>query len=144
MEVIIRRLIDQPIDRVFAHYADIEQRPVWLTTAVERVKLTGGPVGVGSRLLSTSQMPTGKQVQFNQEVTGYAQNERLAESWDGPFAGKIVATFESRNGTTQMTLRMEMSPPGLLGIIAPFAKPKIKRDLEKDLNTFENWVADTS
>lgn len=141
MEVEINRVINQPINRVFAHFADVEQRPVWLSTAAERVKIAEGPIGTGSKFRSTNQMPTGKRFEFNQEVTDYEPDERIAESWDGPLAGSMVATFKPIDGNTELTLRMELTPTGIFGIIGPLLKPKVKKDLGRDLATFEEWVA---
>lgn len=141
MEVVISRLIHQPTDQVFAHFADVEQRPVWLSTAAERIKVSEGPIGLGSKFRSTNQMPTGKRFEFNQEVTDYVPNELISETWDGPLAGSMVATFEPRNGNTELTLQMKLNPTGIFGIIGPLMKPKVKKDLGRDLATFEEWVA---
>lgn len=46
--------IDYPVDSVFSHMA-VELRPHWVTGAVEREKITEGPVGKGTRFRAVDQ-----------------------------------------------------------------------------------------
>ena len=141
MEITVERVINHPVERVFSFFADVENRPVWLATAKERVKLTEGPVGPGSRFRSTNQMPTGQRFEFNQEVTRYQPNELIEESWDGPLAGNMAAIFDERDGATLVSLRMTVSPRFPLRLLGPLMKPKVIKDLSRDLGVFEEWVA---
>jgi uncharacterized protein YndB with AHSA1/START domain len=50
-------VIEQPIDAVFSHMADIEQRPRWVTPAQERQKITEGPVGRGTKFRAVDKYP---------------------------------------------------------------------------------------
>ena len=140
MELDTEVVISQPVDKVFAHFADIEGRTNWVTPAVEREKLTEGPVGVGTKFRSVDQLP-GRRVEFSHEVTAYQPNELISEAWTGPLAGRSESRFSAHDGDTKVSLHMEVRPSGVLRVLSPVMRGWAQRALRKDFARFEEWVA---
>ncbi|MFQ5968501.1 MAG: SRPBCC family protein [Acidimicrobiia bacterium] len=143
MEFDTEFVIRQPVEKVFGHFADIEGRPNWVTPAVEREKLTEGPVGVGTKYRSVDRLP-GRRIEFSQEVTAYVPNELVSEAWTGPLAGRSETRFAPQDGATRLTLHMEVAPSGMFKVLAPIIRGWVQRALQKDLARFEAWVAASS
>lgn len=140
MRVDLDVVINQPLGAVFAHFADVEGRPNWVTPALERRKVTDGPVAAGTRLRSTDRLPFGR-VTFDHEVTALVPNELISETWTGPLGGRSDARFSAEGEATRVSLEMEMNPTGIYRVLAPLLSPWVHSAMRKDLRKFETWVA---
>ena len=140
MELDTEMVIEQPVEKVFALFADIESRPNWVAPALEREKLTEGPVDVGTRFRAVDQLP-GRRVEFSHEVTAYVPNELIAEAWTGPMAGQSECRVAPYDAGTQLMLHMDVQPSGVLKFLLPLMGGWVRRTIAKDLARCEAWVA---
>lgn len=140
MIVALEHVVDQPIDRVFALLSDIGRCPDWSSAPVERIKLTEGPVGVGTCYQAVDKVP-GRRLEFFQEITGYEPNRLLVESWDGPLGGVGTTRFEAEGDSTRLNLRFEVNPTGPLKYLAPLMTGSMIRGFKKDLDGLGDLIA---
>ena len=132
-------VIAAPIDEVFDGWATLERSPEHQKPTLERTKLTGGPVRVGTRYHAVDQWP-GRKVSFEMEITDYDRPRRLAASWEDPMRGAWVATFASAGAGTAMTFETTIEPTGLIGVLEPLMRPWARRTLTAGLDSFRSWV----
>lgn len=69
--------IHRPVDEVFEFVADQRNEPRYNPRMTESVKLTEGPIGVGTQFRSTVES-RGEPVQVTIECTGFDRPQRLA------------------------------------------------------------------
>ena len=136
-------VIEQPVDLVFSHMADIEKRPDWVEPAQSRERMTEGAVGVGTQFRAVDQYP-GKRAHFTHEITAYEPNRVLSESWDGPMGGTSETRFVDEGGSTRVHMHIEMKPSGMLRILAPLMKPWAQRAIAQDIGRLEKLIASDS
>ena len=132
-------VIDHPVDSVFSHMA-VELRPHWVSGAVEREKITEGPVGKGTRFRAVDKFGN-RRIEAIDEITAYEPNRLLSEAWDGSFPGNGTIRFFDENGSTRVRRHFEINPSGLFSLLAPLMKPLVKRELNRDLERFKEWIA---
>jgi uncharacterized membrane protein len=132
-------VIDHPVDSVFSHMA-VELRPQWVRGAVEHEKITEGPVGKGTKFRAVQEFG-GRRLEGIDEITVYEPNRVLSESWGGPFPGNSEMRFSDENGSTRVHRHIEIKPSGLFSLLAPLMKPLVKRELNRDLKRFREWIA---
>jgi uncharacterized membrane protein len=127
-------VIDAPIDRVWAIAADIERQPVWMRDMRRVTLLTDGPVGVGSRALSTVRM-LGIAVTDPVTITEWQPPTRFAIRHEGRWSGGGVITLEAGvDGTTTVvrweeTLRAPILPDLAAALQAPIFRAVFQADL---------------
>ena len=132
-------VIGHQVDSVFSHFA-VGQRTEWVRGAVEREKLTDGPVGKGTKFRAVDELG-GRRLEAIDEITVYEENRVLSESWDGKFPGNSEIRFADENGSTRVRRHIEINPSGLFRLLAPLMKPLVKRELNRDLARFREWIA---
>lgn len=140
MIVELEHVVDLPVERVFALLSDIGRRPEWSSAPVERIKLTDGPLGVGTRYRAVDKIP-GRRLEFTQEITGYEPNRLLVESWDGPLAGVGTTQFAAEGTSTRLNMRFEINPSGPLKFLAPLMTGSMVRGFKKDLDGLGSILA---
>ncbi len=86
-------VVEAPPERIWAHLADVERQPVWMTD-LRAVRLeTPGPVGVGTRAVGTVRI-AGITVADPIEVTAFEPPTRFAVEHRGWFRGRGTFTIE--------------------------------------------------
>ena len=113
-QIVITRMIDAPVDKVFATVADIRNYANAVPAIVDADILTGQEVGVGTRFREARWMKN-REVATELEVTEYVENERvrlIADShgavWDSVF------TVRAKDGGTELVLTMEPRAAGFI------------------------------
>ena len=128
--------INRQPDEVFAFLAHFENVPRWNYAITETGKITGGPVGVGSRYRQTRTLPTRSEEAF--EVTEFEPFRTLSiEGALGPFEGEIRYLLEPVGSATVLTNTMTLQPSGPLRLVAPLATSRVKAAVAKNLNTLK-------
>ncbi len=132
-------VISRPVAEVFAHWTDFEHAPDWADRAIERRKLTEGPLGVGTKYRTIDQYP-GRRVESTMEVTAYEPNGLLAAVWSRPVPGRWEARFAESDGGTRLSVTAEIRPSGAIKLFSPVVRPWAKREMMKTLHAFKARV----
>lgn len=135
--------ISRPIGEVFEYWADLERASEWAAPVIARRKLTDGPVAVGTRFHAVDQFP-GRRLEFDLEITEFEPNRLMAAKWFKPMEGGWEARFSEADGRTQLSMRAEMSPVGLMKLLSPLMGPWAKRQMQRDLQAFKDLLESTS
>jgi uncharacterized protein YndB with AHSA1/START domain len=124
--------IDRPLAEVFAYLADFEKVPRWNYAISETVKITEGPVGVGSRYRQTRTIPDRSEETFT--VTEFAPHDRLSiQGTLGPLEGDITYLLEPAAGGTAVTNTMNLQATGPLRFVAGLAAGRVKTAVAANL-----------
>lgn len=113
--------IDRPVPEVFAFVSDPSNDPKWRFDVVESAQTTPGPTTIGSHIRSVVKFMGRRDTDF--EVTGL-EPDRLVEfqarsSMPMGLRPRITYLFDSEDGGTSFTRRVEMEPMGALRIMGP-------------------------
>jgi len=107
-------VIDRPADEVFAFVTTPENDQEWVSTAVERRRLTEGPIRVGSRIRAVDKF-LGRRIESTFEVTEREPNARWTIRLEGPIAATGSYLLEPVNGRTLFRWILD-ADPGLGGL----------------------------
>jgi uncharacterized protein YndB with AHSA1/START domain len=133
------QVVDRPVAQVFSLMADVGSRPEWVALALERTALDEDAAGAGSRYRARDRYLLFRP-EFVHEITELEPDRLLVEQWDGPLGGSMTTRFFEEDGSTRVVLRMVMTPPAALRLVAPLAKGWLVRGLRKDFARFEELV----
>jgi len=103
MHVALTVTIDRPVAEVFAFVSDARNALRWLPVAVERTKLTDGPIGTGTRFEGRDRI-AGRIVAHNQEIIGFEPDRRLTTRITGPGTAVYDILFDALDGATRLTI----------------------------------------
>ena len=112
-------LINRPVEQVFDYVADQRNEPIYNPRMLHSEKITGGPIGVGTRFRAMAQSRR-REIEMLIEVTEYQRPRRFGSRTtmssvdiDGGL------TFEPVNGATRMSWSWDVRPRGSLRLLAP-------------------------
>lgn len=132
-------LVDRPVEEVFSFTTDFSRIPDWADPVVERVVVTGGPLGVGTRVRAVDEFP-GKRVEFVEEIQVWEPNRRVTASMGAPMNGEFGFVFNAVDRGTRVRAHIDANPSGLLGVVMRLMRGKVQRDFQKDLNTLKSTI----
>lgn len=121
--------IDRPVPEVFAFVSDPSNDPKWRFDVLESGQTSPGHTQVGSRIRSVVKFMGRRDTEF--EVTGF-EPSRLVE-FQAPsrmpmgLEPRITYLFESEDGGTRFTRRVEMEPTGAFRIMGPLMAAMSRR-----------------
>jgi uncharacterized protein YndB with AHSA1/START domain len=125
--------INCPQREVFAYLADFENVPRWNYAIEQTRKVTGGPVGVGSRYHQTRTLPRRAEETF--EVVTFEPEHTIVIRGDlGPFHGDIAYVLESAGDATALTNTMDLTASGPVRVVAPLASSRISDAVAANLD----------
>lgn len=125
--------INCPVEEVFGFMANISNHQTFSGAFTETRQLSAGDFGVGTRILKVSSF-LGKEVIAEQEVTAFEPEQLISlQTISGPVSGQERYLFEEVKGGTRIKVILLAKPPGLLSLVAPVLKGKIKNQLTADL-----------
>ena len=128
--------INRPPAEVFDFLAHFENLPRWNYAISETRKVSGGPVGVGSRYRQTRTLPTHGEETF--EVTDFDMNHKLSIRGPlGPFHAEVTYVLAPVEHGTILTNTMYLQPSGALRLVAPLAASGIKSAVAANLETLK-------
>lgn len=134
--------VDATPEAAFALVADLERAPEWVPDLLSVTKLSGGPVGVGTRYAEVVQMG-GKQGDGELEVTEYERPRVFAHKGQGGpahFTGRYV--LEPEGGGTRITHHYTVKLGGFMSLMAPMISGWVRRNTEAGLQNLERLLAD--
>jgi hypothetical protein len=112
-------LINRPVETVFDYVADQRNELAYNPRMVRSEKITGGPIGVGTRFRASAR--SGRQaMELLIEITQYDRPRRLGSqtTMSSPDVNGGL-TFEPVDGATRMSWSWEVSPKGPLRLLGP-------------------------
>jgi uncharacterized protein YndB with AHSA1/START domain len=119
---------------VFRFLAHFENVPRWNYAISKTQKITGGPVGVGSRYRQTRTLPTASEETF--EVTEFEPNRKLSiRGALGPLRGEVAYLIAPAENGTNLTNIMNLQPSHPWGFVAPLVVYRIKSAVAANLDT---------
>jgi len=126
--------INAPIETVFAYISDISKIPDWRTD-VPRVSNLSGPAAVGSTFFEEVNFMGKKQLLM--KVVEFVPNQKLViEAQSGMALLPTQSfTFVSKDGGTEVRLRVTMRTSGLFRLMEPMLAGQLKKTWAK---YFEN------
>ncbi len=131
--------IDRPVDEVFAFLADFENVPRWNYAIEETIKVSQGPVVVGTVYRQVRSIPRRAEESF--EVTSFERDRRLAiKGTLGPFASELQYRLEPVREGTSVTNEVELKPRGILGIVGTLATSRVKEAVAGNLSQLKRLL----
>lgn len=134
------RLIDAPVDKVFAVVSDISQYSKAIPHLINIEFLSEQRTGVGTRFRETRVMKK-REVSTELEVTEYIENEKVRlVSDEGGTIWDTVFTFTEDNGMTHLKMSMDAKAYKFLArLINPMIKGMIKKAIESDMDEVKKY-----
>ena len=121
-------------EEVFDYASDSAREPEWNIRMKLVMKLTEGPVGVGARY----------RMEFTQGPPAISECVRFEPPsfWELVGGSKIISSgfsgrVEPSRDHSHLLLRMEIRPRGPLRLALPLLRPRMQRELERDIATIE-------
>lgn len=124
--------ISRPIEDVYAYLADLENVPEW-NYAIERtMKITPGPIRVGTEFRQTRTLPRPSEEAIR--ITNLEAPEALEVGGTlGPFQTRLIYSLTTSETGTRLINRVILTTSAPAGILARLATGRIKRAVSKNL-----------
>jgi uncharacterized protein YndB with AHSA1/START domain len=123
------RIIDRPIEDVFAFVGDQTNTPRWQAGLVEVRRTSDGPIGIGTThtLVRTFMR---RRMEADNEYLAYVPNELITfRTTSGPVRMEASYVFESTADGTRLTSRIEMDASGLMNLAEPLIAAGLRREM---------------
>ncbi|MDQ1055070.1 hypothetical protein QE394_002998 [Arthrobacter sp. SORGH_AS 212] len=125
--------IDGPRAEVADFAANPDNAPQWYVNIHSSQRLTGGPLGVGSKVAFNAAF-MGRELSYTYELVEYVPGGKLVmRTAQGPFPMQTTYTWTDDDGGTLMTLGNTGSPSGFPRLAGLVMAPMIRRQTRKDL-----------
>jgi uncharacterized protein YndB with AHSA1/START domain len=124
------RIIDRPIEDVFAFVGDQTNTPRWQAGLVEVRRTSDGPIGIGTThtLVRTFMR---RRMEADNEYLAYVPNELITfRTTTGPVRMEASYVFESTADGTRLTSRIEMDASGLMNLAEPLIAAGLRREMK--------------
>jgi uncharacterized protein YndB with AHSA1/START domain len=124
--------INKSIAEVFAYVTNYDYVTKW-QGGVEAVE-PGGENAVGGKYTEVRKF-LGREMKTTLEITEFEQNAKwAAKALTGPVPYEAATTFESANGGTKLTTRVEAEPSGFFKMAQGAVQSQLDKSLDEDLN----------
>jgi len=126
--------INRPPEEVFDYCSDHRHEPEWNPMMTHIAKLTGGPVGAGTRYAAEFV----KGLPMVMECTRYERPATWSLTGDSPAmttrgGSRVLPTADG----SHLVVRVEMEPHGLLRLAGPLLRRREQPMFERDLNNIK-------
>ena len=119
--------IARPAAEVFEFVADVRNDPRWHTDILEAHLAGEGPIGQGSTF-AVKFKPFMGQSEGSVTVAKYEPPRRLElRGQMGKMAPTLTLSVEPQGDGSRFTRRVEMEPPGIMRLLAPFMKGTFRK-----------------
>lgn len=133
-------VINRPRPEVAEYAANPDNAPQWYSNIHRAQRLTGGPIGTGSKVAFTARF-LGRELNYTYEFVEYVPGERLVmRTAQGPFPMQTTYTWTDDGGATRMTLGNSGSPSGFSRLAGLFMAPMMRRENRKDLQRLKSLL----
>jgi uncharacterized protein YndB with AHSA1/START domain len=114
--------INRPVDEVFAYVTDTSNDPAWHTDVLEAQKTSEGPIGLGTTWHSRFKPSMGVS-EGDMEVVAFEHNRReVLRGVIGPMKPTLTYLFESADGGTRFTRRIQIKISGMMRLMEPLMR----------------------
>jgi uncharacterized protein YndB with AHSA1/START domain len=132
MEFVNWIIIDRPRSDVFSFVADLENTPRWNHAIAESIRITNGPIRVGTTYRQVRVLP--RRVVEEVEITDFQPDRRLQlRGAVGPLEGTITYDLEDLDGRTRLVNTMDLSARGVGKLVASIAATRARDAVGKNL-----------
>jgi hypothetical protein len=118
-------VIDRPMGRVWEFLNTTENELLWQSSAVERVLLTDGPLGKGSRVRQVDRF-LGRRLDTEWEVLQLEDYQRRDRTVSGPLEFEVVWRLDPVGEDTRFTMTLTAAS-GLGGLFGKLADGVVTR-----------------
>lgn len=132
-------LINRPIEEVFVVVSNLENSLKWDSGILEVKRTSQGPIGVGTSWRAVRK-GLGQRIETEVEVTEYEPNQQCTHKGKSPFPVHVQWLFDSVDGGTRVTGRIEAEPGGFFKLAEPLVASTGKRQIESDLATLKDLM----
>ena len=134
------RIIDRPIDEVFARMTDIEGILEWSGgTVVDFRDVPVGPPTPGDTFIRVFNL-SGQRVEAPTKVVAYEPPTRYAHRSEKPFTVTNTFELEEVNGSTQVTIRSEAELTGTFAQMRDELLPRVQQQTDQTLDNLKNLM----
>ena len=131
-------VINRPRTEVAEFAADPDNAPRWYVNIHKSQRLTGGPLGPGSKVAFTAKF-LGRELNYTYEFVDYMPGEKLVmRTAQGPFPMQTTYSWTDDGGGTRMVLGNSGSPSGFSKLAGLVMAPMIRRETRKDLQKLKS------
>jgi uncharacterized protein YndB with AHSA1/START domain len=124
----LEMVIHRPVEVVFAYLTDVATYTRWQPGLVEYRQTSAGPLAVGSTGIAVRTV-MGQRTESTWQVTELIPNTTYTvKGTSSPLAYEIAQTLQPAGGATQLHVRFQARPTGLLKIAEPVMAGAITRD----------------
>lgn len=124
--------INRPVADVFAYVTDYKNLTKW-QGGVESIEAEGETNAVGGKYTEVRKF-LGREMKTTLEITVLETNAKWsAKALTGPVPYEATTTFESANGGTRMTTRVDGEPSGFFKMAQGAVKNQLDKSLEEDM-----------
>jgi hypothetical protein len=122
--------IARPIDEVFDFCVDLRNELDWNPKVQSMVKLTDGPIGVGTRM--SGKWTKSKQVEL--ECTEFERPHRWTWINGGPVAVTLSISLSEVDAGTQLDASFDATPHGLFKLVFPIFIRMMRREEAENMD----------
>ena len=113
---------------VFDFLVDYRNEPKWEPNCRQAEKTSDGPIGQGTTFRANMK----GMGRVESKIVEFERPARFASQDKGRGVdGRSEFRFEATNGGTQISGKLQMEPHGLMRVLEPLMRPKIKRMLDE-------------
>lgn len=126
--------IDRSQEDVFAYLDELDRHSEWQAGVISSKRETDRPVGVGTRVSETRQVPGGPR-EMTYEITEH--NPPHKSSWrvlDGPVraVGSVIVEPVGDGASSRVTVELNLEGHGVGVLVAPFARRQARAQVPRD------------
>lgn len=133
--------IARPIEEVFDYAVDLRNELEWNPNVEAMVKVTDGPIGVGTRM--SGKWTKSKQIEL--ACTEYQRPSRWTWVNGGPVAVTLNISLTEDDGGTRLESTFDATPNGLFKLVFPiFIRMMRKEEAENMINLKTHLEARTN
>ena len=113
-------------EEVFDFLVDFCNEPQWEPNCREAEKTAEGPIGRGTTFRANMK----GMGRVESEIVEFERPARFASQDKARgMSGRSEFRFDAKNGGTQVSGKLRMQPQGLMRVLEPLMRPKVKRML---------------
>ena len=142
VDVTVEQRIARPRDEVARFAMDPSNDTRWIAALDSARVLTGGPVGVGTRVERNASF-LGRRIEYVNEVVVHEPPARLVmRSVKAPFPMEVTYEFDDAGPATLARIRAAGDAGGFYRIAGPLLGAAVRRGVARDLATLKQLLED--